>query len=225
MSHLLGFDLMPRIRKIKKLKLYKPADDLKLKNIGRLFKDIINWKLIEDYLPEMYRVAISIKKGIATPSAILRRAGGTSKKNRRYYAFQELGKVIRTLFLLRYISEYELRQYIHRETNKSEQFNNFVKWVAFHNDGLIAQDLKHEQGKIIKYQHLVANLVILYNAEKLGRALKKINDSGFEITEKNMSHLSPYWMYHINRLGQYLLSASREVEPIEFSFGIPNIKV
>lgn len=220
LSYLLGFNLMPRIRKIKKLKFFKPSDDLKLKNIGRLFKDTINWQLIEDHLPEMYRTAISIKKGIVTPSAILRRAGGRSRKNRRYYAFQELGKVIRTLFLLHYISDYELRQFIQRETNKSEQFNNFVQWVAFHNDGLIAEDLQREQGKIVKYQHLVANLVVLYNAEKMTRALKAINDSGFELTERNMFHLSPFWTSHINRLGDYHLDLDREIEPIDFKFDI-----
>lgn len=220
LSHLLGFNLMPRIRKIKKLRFYKPSDDIPLEHIGKLFKETINWKLIEDHLPEMFRTAISIKKGIITPSAILRRAGGKSRKNRRYYAFQELGKVIRTIFLLRYISDYALRQYIQRETNKSEQFNNFAQWVAFHNDGMIAEDLKHEQSKIIKYQHLVANLVILYNAEKMTRALKKIHGSGFEVNEKNMCHLSPFWTSHINRLGEYMLNLNREVAPIDFQFDI-----
>jgi TnpA family transposase len=36
----------------------------------------------------------------------------TSRKNKLYFAFRELGKVIRTLFLLEYIGDDELRRVI-----------------------------------------------------------------------------------------------------------------
>jgi len=43
------------------------------------------------------------------PSAILRRLGTYSRKNRLYFAFRELGRAIRTAFLLRYIGSVDLR--------------------------------------------------------------------------------------------------------------------
>ena len=170
-AYLLGIELMPRIRNIQKLPFYRPEEQLKLQNIGSLFRDTINWSLIGDHLTEMYRIALSIKRGTLTPSTLLRRMGTKSRRNRLFYAFQELGKVIRTRFLLRYISDYQLRCLIQRETNKSEQFNNFSQWVSFFNDGRVDEHHRHEQEKIIKYQHLLANLVILYNAEAMTRAL------------------------------------------------------
>jgi TnpA family transposase len=39
------------------------------------------------------------------PSDILRRMNSRSRKNRLYFAFRELGRVVRTLFLLQYISD------------------------------------------------------------------------------------------------------------------------
>lgn len=97
-----------------------------------------------------------------TPSTILRRLGSGSVKNKLYFAFRELGRVIRTMFLLRYINDPEMRQTIHAATNKSEQFNDFSKWLMFGGE-VIAENLRHEQRKVIKYNQLVANMVILYN--------------------------------------------------------------
>nr|WP_250944832.1 transposase [Clostridium felsineum] len=43
-----------------------------------------------------------------------------SHKNKLYQAFRELGRVIRTIFLLEYISDIEMRQQITSTTNKME---------------------------------------------------------------------------------------------------------
>lgn len=61
---------------------------------------IHDWALIETHFQDMLRVAISIKLGKITASTILRRLGTYSRKNKLYWAFRELGKVVRTLFLL-----------------------------------------------------------------------------------------------------------------------------
>ena len=50
-----------------------------------------------------------------------------SRKNKLYFAFRELGRVVRTTFLLQYVSDLELRQLIQAATNKSEAFNKFVQ--------------------------------------------------------------------------------------------------
>ena len=78
---------------------------------------IIYWQMIEIHLPDMLRVAVSIKLGKISASAILRRLGTYSRKNKLYFAFKELGKVIRTMFLLKYVGDVELRRLIHAETN------------------------------------------------------------------------------------------------------------
>jgi TnpA family transposase len=65
-------------------------------------------------------VALSIQAGRISASTILRRLGTYSRKNRLYQAFCELGRVIRSGFLLRYISDKELRSVIQGATNKSE---------------------------------------------------------------------------------------------------------
>ena len=48
-----------------------------------------------------------------------------------YRAFRELGRVGRTLFLLRYISNTEVRRVIRAETTKIETYNELLDWVSF----------------------------------------------------------------------------------------------
>jgi len=122
---------MPPIRNWKGLTPFRPTKTVRYKHIDSLFTDVIDWSLIETHLPDMLRVVLSIRTGRITPWTLLRKLGTYSRKNRLYQAVQELGCVIRTPFLLRYLHEAELRRTIQAATNKSETFNRFVQWLCF----------------------------------------------------------------------------------------------
>ena len=220
LAHMLGIKLMPRIRGIKDLKFHRADAKSVCANINDLFSDTIDWRLIELHLPAILRVAVSIKTGKITPSAILRRLGTYSRKNKLYFGFVELGKVIRTMFLLSYIGDVGLRKTIHAETNKSEEFNAFAKWSFFGGDGVIAENIRHEQRKVIKYNHLVANMVILHNVSGMTKVLKELREEKHDITEEVLAGLAPYRMAHINRYGDYTLDFRRKISPLVFDMPI-----
>ena len=48
----------------------------------------------------------------------------------------ELGRVIRTITLLRFIAEPELREEITAATNKVEAYNGFSAWLRFGHDAI-----------------------------------------------------------------------------------------
>lgn len=220
LAFLLGIQLMPRIRGIKKLTFFKADARRQTQHIEALFSGTIDWELIERHLPDMFRIALSIKAGRIAPSTILRRLGTQSRKNKVYFAFRELGRVIRTIYLLRYINDVELRKVVHAATNKGEQFNNFVKWLFFGNDGIIAENIRFEQNKIIKYNQLVANMAILHNVASMTRVLKQLQAEGWEITPQILEGLGPYWTSQINRFGDYLLDIKRKVKPPDYDLSI-----
>ena len=217
LAHLLGIQLMPRIRNIKDLTFFRPEPGKPYKNIQALFGDSIDWQLIGTHLHDMLRVVVSIRLGKITASSILRRLGTYSRKNKLYFAFRELGKVLRTLFLLRYIDDVEIRKTIQAATNKSEEFNGFVKWVFFGGEGVIAENVLHEQRKIVKYSQLVANMVILHNVEGMTRTLAELRKAGTELSPEVLAGLSPYRTSHINRFGDYTLDLEKEVVPLDYS--------
>lgn len=224
LSHLLGIKLMSRIRGIKDLVFHRPDPNTKYQHMDRLFSDSIDWPLIETHLPDMLRVAVSIKLGKISASAILRRLGTYSRKNKLYFAFKELGKVIRTMFLVKYVGDVELRKLIQSETNKSEQFNGFAKKLFFGGEGVIAENIRHEQHKVVKYNHLVSNLVILHNVVGMSRAIKQLQAEGLTITQEMLAGLAPYRLEHINRFGDYLLDLRRRAELLGADFRILDVE-
>jgi len=209
LAYPLGIRLMPRIRNWKDLIFFRPDKTVEYEHIDGLFSDTVNWKLIETHLPDMLRVALSIKAGRITASTLLRKLGTYSRKNRLYQAFRELGRAVRTGFLLEYLGEESLRATIQAATNKSEAFNGFTKWLAFGNDGTIAENNRDEQRKIIKYNHLVANCVIFYNVKALTELLADLQTQGRAPDQETLALISPYLTQHINRFGRYSLNLDR----------------
>ena len=91
-----------------------------------MFTKRVNWDFIETMLPEMLRVGVSIGAGKIKPSTVLRRLATYSRKNKLYSAFRELGYVVRTIFLLEYLSDVDLRRLIHpQRTRVSDLINLF----------------------------------------------------------------------------------------------------
>ena len=164
----------------------------------------------------MLRIALSIKAGKITPSTILRRLGTKSRKNKLYFAFRELGRVVRTLFFLKYIGDVEIRKMVQSAINKSEEFNQYAQWLLFGGEGVIAENVRHEQRKIIKYNNLVANQVILHNVNGMTTILNELKQEGFEMTEELVTGLASYRTSHLNRFGDYSLDLSRDVDPMNF---------
>nr|WP_265340964.1 transposase [Bacillus mycoides] len=220
LSALLGIQLMPRIRNWKDLKLFRPSKEEVYEHINELFSGEIDWELIQNHYPDMMRVAMSIKAGKITPSTILNKLGTYSKKNKLYQAFRELGRVIRTTFLLQYMADAGLRITIQSATNKSETFNRFTKWSFFGGDGIITENDREKQRKIITYNHLVANCLIFYNVFSLSRILHHYIQSGCEYNEESISYLSPYITVHVNRFGEYRIDSNRKTPQLPFDVGI-----
>jgi len=218
LSYVLGIELMPRIRNWRELQLYRASSGQKLGKLGKLLSQTIDWKLIERHLPEILRLAISIRQGRVLPSTILKRLNSYSRQNPFYAAMCELGKVVRTLFLMRYLGDLEVRRQVLYTTNKVEQFNAFSKWVTFGGEGKILENHRDRQRKRIKYIHLVTNCLIYHNVYQLTEVLKQLEAEGHEIPTEALPFINPYMTGHINRLGKYVLNLERSVPDADYVY-------
>lgn len=214
LAHMLGIRLMPRIKGVHKLKFFRPTPGERYQNIDDLFAEAINWRVIGNCFEDMLRIVVSIKLGKISASTILQMLSSTNN-GRLALAFRELGKVLRTLFLLDYIETAELRKIINAATNKSEQFNRFLKWLFFGSEGVIQENVAHEQRKMIKYGHLLTAIVSLHNVQSMTTALRSLQAEGkIAITAELLGMFSPYRTSHINRFGDYVLDYDRPWDPL-----------
>ena len=131
-----------------------------------------------------------------------------------YTAFCELGRVVRTIFLLHFVSDEEMRRTINAATNTAEAWNGFVQWVAFGGEGIIRQNNREEQRKIVRYNHLVANLVVFHNVVAMAQGLQALVDEGYPVTPEILARLAPYKIGHVNRFGTHDLRFDRVPPPV-----------
>ena len=132
LATLLGFDLLPRIRNWHDLIFFRPTAATRYRHIESLFgPQAINWRLLETHWPDLLRTAISVREGRISSVTLLSRLRHDSRKNRLYQVLRELGRVVRTQVLLRFLSEPALRETIITITNRVESFHNFATWFGF----------------------------------------------------------------------------------------------
>lgn len=212
LSYLLGIELMPRIRHWKDLHFYRPSKEVVYQHIDSLFKETIDWDLLEKHWTDLMQVVLSIRAGSLQPFTLLRKLSHESRKNRLYQAFRELGRVIRTLFLLRYISDIPLREQITKTTNIVERYNQFCAWIRFAVGGLLAENDPDEMQKRVRYTDIIANALMLQNVMDLTEALAQLEQRGYPIQADDVAHLSPYITEHLQRFGDYTLK-SRPATP------------
>ena len=217
LAHLLGIELLPRIRNWKKLVFYRPTKETQYQHLDALFTDHIDWQLIETHWRDLLQVVLSLRAGKISSVTLLRKLGHESHKNRLYQAFRELGRVVRTVFLLRYLSEPELRQQITEMTNKVEAYHGFAGWLFFGGESVITDNDPEEQEKLIKYNDLVANAVIFQNVVDMSAVLQELKAEGYPVKREDVAALSPYLTRHIKRFGDYFLDLSVPPQPLSES--------
>lgn len=204
--------LMPRIRNWKDLTFYRVDKDTKYQHIDNLFGDVIDWDLIETHWQDLLQVAISIKQGKISSTTLLRKLTNNSSKNRLYKAFQELGKVVRTTFLLEYIESVELRETVTEATNKVETYHRLSKWVEFAADFIARTNDPYEMEKAVKYNSIITNSLILQNVIDISSIIQGLRREKWSITSADLACLSPYLTEHFKRFGDYIINLDQKYE-------------
>ena len=149
------------------------------------------------------RVVLSIAEGKISSATLLRRLSTYSRRNNYYKAFREVGRVIRTIQLLRFLSDPKLRRRTTAATNKVESYNKFSTWCRFGNSGVIADNDPEEQEKIVKFSTLLTNAVIFHTTLDMMMVIRELISEGWEITAEDLAVLSPYLAARIQRFGVY----------------------
>lgn len=206
---------MPRIRNWQDLKFFRSNKQEKYENIDSLFSEEIDWELIKTHWRDLLQVVLSIRQGKISSSFLLRKLTNYSRKNRLYQALQELGRVIRTQFLMEYLSNSKLREVITASTNKVESYNALSDWIRFGSRVIVASNDPDEMEKAIKYNALLANCLVLHNIIDYSAVIYQLKQEDHEITKEDASRISPYMTEHLKRFGDFIIDLEKLPENTE----------
>jgi TnpA family transposase len=219
-THLLGISFAPRIKNFQEQNLYSFESPSALKALGYhvLPTETINLKLISDQWDQILRFITTIKLKENTASQLFRRLSSYSKQHPLYRALKQFGRIIKTLFLLRYIDDVELRQMIEKQLNKLESSNKFGKAVFHGNNQEFQLSTKEEQLIADGCKRLIENAIICWNYIYLS---KMIHDTSSDEERESLINTiksgSVVIWQHINLQGEYDFSEENLKNPIKFS--------
>ncbi len=209
---LLGLQFSPRIRDLGDQRLYRLEQIGKYERSEQLLKGTINTKLILSRWDDLLRVAGSLKLGWVTSSLLVGKLQSLPRQNALTRALQEYGRLIKTIFILRYLESEEYRRRINGQLNKGESLHALRRFLFFANEGQIRKRQPEEQGNQASCLNLVTNAVIAWNTVYMGEAIRQLRDEGYEVSDQDLTHLSPTLYEHINPYGKYSFDASRPLD-------------
>jgi TnpA family transposase len=219
---MLGIDVRPRIRRWKDVVLYKPSFDSDIDFLPGMWRGSIDWDLIESQFEDVLRVVISIQQGTIIPSTLLKHLGTYSRRNKLYQALREIGRVVRTMVILDYITNEDEQRTVQKVTNMVEHYNRFNDWFVIGERGVIRDNDPDEFDKRVKYRDLIANCAILQNVVDLTRIFKELIDKGYDISREDIQQITPYLTQHIKRFGEFVIDLSQPFSITDEDMRLPD---
>ncbi|MEM8860876.1 MAG: Tn3 family transposase [Chloroflexota bacterium] len=211
--HLLGIQLLPRLKGIGKQKLSLPFKELQesLPNLEpALASRPIRWHLIEQEYDEMLKFATALRLGTAEAEAILRRFTKKGPQHPTYKALAELGKVIKTIFLCDYLHSIELRREIHEGLNVIENWNSANGFIYYGRSGEISTNNRDEQEISILSMHLLQVCLVYINTLLIQQVLADPEWLD-RLQEEDLRALSPLIYGHVNPYGRFFLDMDQRL--------------
>ncbi len=176
----------------------------------------LNIKHVRAHWDEILRLAASIKQGTVTASLMLRKLGSYPRQNGLAVALRELGRIERTLFILDWLQNVELRRRVHAGLNKGEARNALARAVFFNRLGEIRDRSFEQQRYRASGLNLVTAAIVLWNTVYLERAMLALHNTGNAIDDNLLQYLSPLGWEHINLTGDYIWQQNKLVKKGKF---------
>lgn len=120
---LLGIQFAPRLRDISDANLYCIDPTLSYRYLQPIITRKLNLDLIHQHWDDMLRLAASLKLKWTTASLIIRKLQAFPRQHILTRALQEYGRLVKTIFILRYFQSEAYRRRIAAQLNKGEKIN------------------------------------------------------------------------------------------------------
>ncbi|MFA5940880.1 MAG: Tn3 family transposase [Sinimarinibacterium sp.] len=197
----LGFDLCPRIRNMRERRLCMPRGFEVPKGLESVVDCGLSLECIRSEWDDFVRVVASISNATCSAVTVLERFGSAAQGNSTYKAAKHLGRLQRTIFLCRYLTNAEFRAEIRRLLTQVEHSHNLKRAIY---SGQMAHDRGREVEQLISISMaltLLANIAQYWNAGVLQEANAKVRQSGMDIPDDVLKSISPCRYGHINLRG------------------------
>lgn len=205
LCHLLGYYFMPRIRDLKDQQLYRVDRNVNDSVFAPLLNKTVDLDIIEEQWESMIRVAQSLKERTAPAHVIVERLTNSYPSDRLSKAFANLGRIIKTEYILRYLTDKDLRRTVQLQLNKGEYRHKLPRWIFFANQGeFMTGDYEEIMNKASALS-LVSNAILYWNTAKISHIVDSLREQGETVDNETLAHISLLPYKHVLPNGTYFI--------------------
>ena len=161
--------------------------------------------IIEEQWEEMIRVAISLKKRTAPAHVIVQRLTNSFPADRLSKAFTNFGRILKTQYILRYLTDPNLRQTVQLQLNKGEYRHKLPRRIFFADQGEFTTGDYEEIMNKASCLSLVSNAILYWNTIKINDIIEELRGQGEVIEDETLSHISLLPFKHVVPNGTYFI--------------------
>jgi TnpA family transposase len=214
--YLLGFELLPRLKYLKKQRLYRSrpqSDGEPYAHIQAILTRPIQWELIAAQYDEMIKFATALRLGTADAESLLRRFTRSNVQHLTYKALAELGIALKTRFLCDYLRLESLRREIHEGLQVIEHWNSANNFILYGKGGEFASNKLEDQEIAMLSLHLLQVSLVYISTLLIQQVLSEPAWQG-RLTAADLRALTPLLRAHVNPYGTFTLDMSERL-PLE----------
>ncbi|MDF1655953.1 MAG: Tn3 family transposase, partial [Coxiellaceae bacterium] len=213
---LFGYTFAPRYAKVSNVinEMFDVIEDKQGHIVIRLKKPI-NIKCIIKYWDTIQRICISLKERKTTQATLVRKLSGYKKNHPLLEALTEYNRLVKANYLLSYIDDASLRNYVQRALNRGEAYHQLRRAISNVNGDRFRGNSDEEIQLWNECARLMANAIIYFNSSVLSRLLDSFERQGDQEKIEIVKQASPVAWYNINLKGTYNFELSDDLPNLE----------
>jgi TnpA family transposase len=215
MCFLLGFIFAPRIADMADKRLYIPGKPSDWPALISMIGGSLNIKAIEATFDDIMRMAASTEQGTVTVSLLLRKLAAYPKQNRIALGLREMGRIERTLHMLKWMLDPAFRRRVTAGLNKGESRHMLARAVFFNRLGEVRDRAFEDQQNRASGLNLVMQAITVWNTVYIERAVQELRKHR-HIDDALLAYTSPLGWGHILLTGDYDWGVDKHLKPGEF---------
>lgn len=211
-AKLLGFDLCVWLRDLSERKIYLPGSVAVPEGLERLRTGRASVSKVRQGWDELLRLVASIRRGHVSPKEALGRLGSAAKGDLAHDAADELGKLLRSVFLCDFLTKSAFRRELRTLLNRGESVHQLQRAVyhgrLHHQRGRRPEELQAVSGA----HALLTNVVLAWNTMKMHEVMASWKARKHPIEDEWLRRMGPGHFEHINFKGTMTFPIERYAE-------------